>query len=305
MAVIALAGCAVSADLVRERIDTGGAAPYLAALNDSQFPGPTLTPLRYQGVVFQKVASRTAGLTVFLGDSVMQQYGPRIAHTIAAHPERFNSVIFATAGGCPPIEHTVRLPQLRFPLCPRSTAAAYALAASPQVDTVVIGAAWYGYFSPSQHEMVFDNGSVRRVFPDPEAQELAYQALSESLARLRASGKRVFLILQPPAGAAFDPQTMFTGSRFGRIAPVAQVKPFDLDDYHARNAAPRARLTAIAAGTGAILIDPARHLCAAHSCPVLDEAGAPVYTDSVHMRPAYSRRAASFLDQTLERRPAL
>jgi len=301
MSAVALAGLTIGSGRLAERIDSRSAAPYLAALNDSEFPGPALRPLRYDGIVFQKVSSRTSGLTVFIGDSVMQQYAPRIAHALAAEPARFNSVIFAAAGGCAPIENTVRLPQMRFPLCARSTAAAYALAASAQVDTVVVGAAWNGYFSDSQREMLFNDGKVRKAFPDPEAQELAWNALRKSLVRLRAAGKRVFVILQPPAGAAFDPQTMYRGTRLGTIEAVAKIAPFDLADYELKNAAPRARLAAIAAATGAIVIDPAQHLCSGGSCPVLDDAGAPLYTDGIHMRPAYSRRAANFLDQTLEK----
>ncbi|NHZ40067.1 acyltransferase family protein [Massilia aquatica] len=299
MVAIAVFGLAIGTSVLRERIDTHGAEPYLAALNDSQYPGPTLAPLRYEGVVFQKAASRGPGLTVFLGDSVMQQYGPRIEHAVASDPARFSTVIFATAGGCPPIEHTVRLPQIRFPLCPKTVKAAYALANSGAVDTVVVGAAWYGYFNAGQHELLVDKNGVQKAFPAADAQELAYASLRESLATLRKNGKRVFLVLQPPAGAAYDPQSMYTGSRFASIAPLPKVPGFDLADFRKRNAAPLARLTAIAAETGAIVIEPAQSMCKDQLCPVLDEHGAPLYTDSIHMRPDYSRRAASFLDQTM------
>ncbi len=304
MVAIAVFGLAIGTSVLRERIDTHGAEPYLAALNDSQYPGPTLAPLRYDGVVFQKAASRGPGLTVFLGDSVMQQYGPRIEHAVASDPARFSTVIFATAGGCPPIEHTVRLPQIRFPLCPKTVKAAYALANSGAVDTVVVGAAWYGYFNAGQHELLVDKNGVQKAFPAADAQELAYASLRESLATLRKNGKRVFLVLQPPAGAAYDPQSMYTGSRFGAIAPLPKVPGFDLADFHQRNAAPLARLTAIAAETGAIVIEPAQSMCQGQLCPVLDDNGAPLYTDSIHMRPDYSRRAASFLDQTMLNGPA-
>ncbi|MDQ1817451.1 acyltransferase family protein [Massilia sp. CCM 9210] len=304
MVAIAVLGLTIGTSLLRERIDTHGAEPYLAALNDSQFPGPTLAPMRYDGVVFQKAASRGPGLTVFLGDSVVQQYSPRIEHVVAGDPARFSSVIFATAGGCPPIEHTVRLPQFRFPLCPKTVKAAYALANSPEVDTVVLGAAWYGYFNIGQHELLYEKGAIKKTFPAADAQELAYASLRASIANLRKNGKRVFLVLQPPSGSAFDPQSMYTGSRFGAIAPVPKVPAFDLADYRQRNAAPLARLTAIAADTGAIVIEPARFMCKGNVCPVLDETGSPLYTDTIHMRPAYSRRAASFLDPAIVRAPA-
>ena len=301
MAGVAALSVLISTNVLRERIEINGAEPLLAALNDTDFPGPSLQPLRYRGVVFQEMRSQGSGVTVFLGDSIMQQFGPRIEHVIAADPARFHSVVFATAGGCPPIEHTHRLPQLRHPRCASVVRAAYALAAE-RADVVVIGAAWYGYFNEGQHEVVFDDGMQRAVFPDTLAQDLAYRALQASMARLRGMGKRVYLLLQPPAGAAFNPQTMFTGSRFGAIAPVARVAQFDLAGYRQRHAAARARLVAIAGAAGAHVIEPAEYLCRANLCPVQDASGAPLYTDDVHMRPAYSRRAAGFLDQTIRRR---
>lgn len=298
MGAVALAGLAITTNLVRERIDVNGAEPYLAALNDSNFPGPSMTPVRHDGIVFQKVAGRGPGLTVFLGDSVVEQYGPRIEQSLAS-PTPFNSVIFATAGGCAPIEKTIRLPQFRFPLCPKTLKAAYALANSPEVDTVVIGAAWYGYFNKGQNELLYDDGAVRKAFPDPAAQELAFQSLRDSIAHLRSNNKRVFLILQPPSGNEFNPQAMYTGSRFDAIRPLANVPPFDLAAYRERTAAARERLLAIVRETGAKEIEPAQFMCNGNTCPVVERDGSPIYTDGVHMRPAYTRRAVSFLDKTL------
>jgi peptidoglycan/LPS O-acetylase OafA/YrhL len=299
MCAIALVAVAIATGMLRERIDIHGAEQYLAALNDRDFPGPTLTPIRYDGIVFQKAASRAPGMTVFLGDSLMEQYGPRIAHAIGSNPERYQTVVFATAGGCPPIERIIRLPRFRFPLCTKTTEAAYALANSANADTVVIGAAWYGYFSDNEHNLLIDDGKGRLAFPAPRAQELAFESLRQSLVRLHANGKRVFLILQPPGGTEFHPQSMYTGSRFASITRRPIIAPLDLKPYRQRHAVTRNRLVAIAKETGATVIDPIDYLCGDDACPVIDEAGDPIYTDSMHMRPAYSRRAAVFLDQTI------
>ncbi len=300
MACVGLAGLLIASGTLRERIDTHGAAPYLAALNDTDFPGATFKPWRYNDVVLQKAASPGPGLTVFLGDSVMQHYGPRVEQQVAADPARFQSVVFATAGGCPPIRHIVRLPRIKYPTCQKSTDAAYALANSAAADKVVIGAAWYGYFN-GQTDLLYDDGKTRLPFPDARAQELAYESLRQSIATLRQNGKQVFLILQPPAGKRFDPRSMYTGSRFGGIYPVDPVPPFDLKDYLTRNATVRERLLAIAHQSGARPIEPTEYLCKGDICPVLDEQGSPLYTDTVHLRPSYARRAATFLDQTMTR----
>jgi hypothetical protein len=175
MVLMAILGVLANTGTIRERIETNGADIYLNALNDHDFPGPTFVPFRYQGMLFQKVPSQAPGLTVFLGDSLVQQYGPYIEQAIASQPAKFHSVIFATANGCVPILHTVRLPLTQFPLCRKATEAAYDLANKPEVDTVVIGASWYVYFRDSSLDLWFENGSVRQAFPGADATENAFE----------------------------------------------------------------------------------------------------------------------------------
>ncbi|WP_256080032.1 acyltransferase family protein [Massilia sp. YIM B04103] len=299
MAAAAVVGLAVAFGLVHERINVHGAEVYLNALNDSDFPGAKMVPYRHQGTLFQKVGSPAQGVTVFIGDSLMQQYGPYVEAALAQQPARFNSVIFATSGGCPPIQKAVRLPLIRYSHCPQTVDAAYDLALRPEVNTVVIGASWGGYFSPAQHELEMADQGARLAFPAAAAMDRAYQSLQHSVAQLRAQGKRVFIVLQPPSGDAYDPRKMYTGSRFGSIQPVAQIAPLSLQAFAAENAATRERLLGIAQATGAQVINPLDFLCDGTLCPVLDQQGAPLYTDSIHMRPAYSRRAAGYLEPTL------
>ncbi|TFW34549.1 acyltransferase family protein [Massilia horti] len=305
MLAAVLAGVLVGAGAIRERIDARGAETYLDALNDSDFPGPGFAPYRYQGVLFEMVRSQAPGITLFLGDSVVQQYGPYIEATLAAQPRSYRSVMFATAGNCPPIPHAYPLPMVRNALCQPTVRAGYAFAARPEVDTVVIGAAWYGYFLAHSGGLLFDDGRRQLEFPDPAAMDAAYQALEQAIRDLRQRGKRVFLLLQPAMGPAFDPRNMITGSRLGRIRPLARIEPVRLDRFLADNAGPHERLSAIARRAGAELIDPTRFLCADNACPVLGPDGAPVYTDTMHMRPAYSRAAAGYLARTIAREPAV
>jgi peptidoglycan/LPS O-acetylase OafA/YrhL len=299
MAVAVLAGLLVHAGAIRERIDARGAELFLNALNDSDFPGRTFVPYRYKGVLFQKVNSRGPGLTVFLGDSVVQQYGPYIEQAIASDPDRYHTVVFATAGNCPPIQHTFPLPKMRYALCPPTVDAGYEYASRPDVDTVVIGGAWYGYFNGSGRDLLFDDGKVQLEFPDERAKDSAYRSLEHSLAQLKKHGKRVFLLLQPPMGSSFDPRNMVEGSRFDRIRPLARIEPVSLERFLKDNADARERLIRVARATGVELIDPTDFLCADNHCPVLDTDGTPVYTDTMHMRPRYSRSAAGYLSRTI------
>ena len=184
-------------------------------------------------------------------------------------------------------------------MCPRTVAAAYRLGSIPDVKKVVIGAAWYGYFSPGQQELIYDDGSVRAQFPSKRAQDLTFMALEQSIAQLRTRGKEVYLVLQPPAGAEFDPRSMFTGSRLGEIRPRLNIKPFDIVAFNTKIKAQRGRLVEIAVRTGVHIIDPSNSMCSALNCSVIAADGTPLYTDSVHMRPAYTRRVGHFLDPTI------
>lgn len=305
MAVLTAGGLAVAGGHLRERIDAHGADIYLNALNDSDFPGPLFEPLRYRGITFQQLPSKGSGRTVFLGDSVMQQYGPYVEQAVRERAAQINTVVFATAGGCPPIPGAVRLPLTKFPRCRQAVDAAYALAGQDGVDTVVIGADWNGYFQDSNHDLNFDTGNGQLAFPAPAAMDAAYQSLQQAMAALRARGKQVVLLLQPPSGPAYDPRHMYTGSRFGRIEPRPHIADVALDQYVADHAKSRQRLLDIAARTGAQVIDPGPYLCRANVCPVRDAGGQPLYTDPIHMRPAYAKRAASYLAPTIAARASL
>lgn len=305
MAVTVLAGVLIHAGLIRERLRAPGAEIYLHALNDSGFPGPKLTPLRYGNSLFQKVDGRGPGVTVFLGDSVMEHYGPFIEHAISNQPGQFRSAVFATQGSCLPIRHVIPLPKYKYTRCLATVEDGYAFAKLPEVEAVVVGAAWAGYFQdPHGGSLVFDNGVKLLDFLDPLAKEEAYRTLAHTLKELKALGKQVFLLQQPPMGPSFDPRNMITGSRFDSIRPLPRIEPLKLDQFIADNAVSRNRLIEIARSVGAELIDPTASLCKDNICPVVGTDGAPAYTDTMHMRPSYSRSAAQYLTQTITPRLA-
>lgn len=300
MGIVGAAGVLIAAGAISQRINPGQADIYLAALNDTAFPGPMFVPYRFEHVKFQKVTGHTESLTVFIGDSLIEQYGPRIEALAANSELAIGSAIFATGGGCVPIPDVVALPIFRFPSCRKRIEAAFSLARHSDVTSVVIGAGWYDYFSPHQRNLEFYDGLGHRfTFPDRQAVDGAYGALEVQMSALIQAGKRVYLILPPPMGTLFDPRSMYTGSRFDTIRPAASGGLFKIEEYEAANAAPLKRLRAIANRTGAIVIDPAETLCVDGVCPVVDAQGHPISTDGVHLRPQFVRRSVTYIDQTL------
>jgi peptidoglycan/LPS O-acetylase OafA/YrhL len=299
MACFGVLGMMVKAGLLHERMQATGVARYMGALNDLGFPDPAMKPLRYHGSLFQQLAGQGRGTTVLIGDSVMEQYAPLVSEGLRDARFDRGKVIFATQGGCLPIEGAVRLPRLRYPTCTTSVGDAYRLAASADVDTVVIAASWYGYFADWQVDVQMPVGGSLQTFPAKGAQQAAYATLEQSIARLVGAGKRVYLILQPPSGNLFDPRSMITGSRFGEMKPRTDMEPFRVDRFYKDNAAPRQRLLQIAQATGAIPIDPVDTICKDGICPTVNTAGEPIYTDPVHMRPFYVRSKVRYLDPAL------
>jgi peptidoglycan/LPS O-acetylase OafA/YrhL len=299
MACFGVLGAMVKAGLLQERMPSNAVARYMGALNDLGFPDPAMKPLRYHGSLFQQLAGRGRGTTVLIGDSVMEQYAPLVSQGLREARFDRGKVIFATQGGCLPIEGAVRLPRLRYPTCVTSVADAYRLAASQEVDTVVIAASWYGYFADWQVDVQVPVDGQLQTFPARPAQQAAFATLQQSIARLREAGKRVFLILQPPSGNLFDPRSMITGSRFGEMKPRTGMEPFRVSRFYSDNAAPRNRLLQIAQATGAVAIDPVDTICKDGVCPTVTAAGEPIYTDPVHMRPFYVRSKVHYLDAPL------
>jgi peptidoglycan/LPS O-acetylase OafA/YrhL len=304
MACLGALGALVHHGVIRERIETNGAERYLRALNDVGFPDPAMTRLQYHGSLFQQLSGQGEGVTVLLGDSLMEQYAPLVADGLSKRRFNRKAVIFATAGGCPPIKGAVRLPMIRYPTCSQTVDNGYLLAASREVDTVVIAASWHGYFSPSQRDLVMQVDGDREQFPAKRAQEMAWVSLQQSIQKLRDLDKRVFLILQPPSGDLFDPRSMITGSRFGEMKPRTVMESFRIDTFHRRYSAQRDRLLGIARLTGALVVDPVDTICANGTCSPLNAAGEPIYTDPVHMRPYFVRTAIHYLDDALSSPPA-
>jgi hypothetical protein len=299
MACFGVLGLLAQAGLLRERMPASGVARYMRALNDLGFPDPAMKPLRYRGSLFQQLSGSGRGTTVLLGDSVMEQYAPLVSQGLREARFDRKTVIFATQGGCPPIPGAIRLPRLRYPTCTQAVGDAFQLAASNEVDTVVVAASWYGYFADWWVDLQMPVDGQLATFPAKPAHEAAFASLHHSVARLRELGKRVFIILQPPSGNLFDPRSMITGSRFGEMKPRTGMEPFSVARFRSENAEARNRLLEIARATGAIPVDPVDYLCKGGTCPALTAAGEPIYTDPVHMRPFFVRSRVHYLDQAL------
>ena len=252
--------------------------------------------------------SRVADTTLFIGDSHIQQYWPRIVYLVDTYPDAARSVLFAAYAGCPILPGMNSLRQPRD--CDGFFTYATEQALQPRVDTVVFGAFWelylLGEYRLERRQGVYSSRDVLRVSLrlDSRGTQLALAQFERLLARLVSSGRRVFLILSNPTSPQFDPPSMIPPRV--RLSPHAPPS-FSADHDRRVDAAPYEsyvaplmdRLRAIAARTGAQVLDPRSTLCAGMTCPAVGSDGTPLYIDSSHLRASFARERASFLDETL------
>jgi hypothetical protein len=240
------------------------------------FPGHDLTPVPAStGYYFVR---GTAGSRVlFMGDSHVQQYYPRIDRLLTDHPDETKSIVFVSRLGCPPVSYFEGLVN---PKCKGLKEEAVSIAEELNVDTVVLAAGWY-------HYAAFDVAG-----PDD-----AYRDLTATIQRFRNKGRRVYLILPIPKGDAFAPAQLVKRS-FSRAG-------FSVVQYIERTEVDRwvkpigTRLRAIANSTGAIAVDPVDYICSSVDCPTFADDGLPLYFDESHLRPDYVREHITYLDDIL------
>jgi peptidoglycan/LPS O-acetylase OafA/YrhL len=268
----------------------------MQAAHSPSFPGPHLrsldqsdSPLREQGV--------NSATALFLGDSFVEQYYPRVDWLLETQASSLVSVVFATSGGCPPIP---AVEEAHHQYCKGLLGRAERFAQRPNVTRVVIGANWLGYFvQPDpryQYYIEGARGEESLLLGSPGA-DLAFIQLQEMIAHYRNMGKEVYLILQSPNDVALDPRR-FIRSRWGPDAFQVRPSVARRDSIVRPSLLLDARLRAVGEAAGAHIIDPIDYLCGSE-CPTITPDGWPVYRDGGHLEPEYVRSHVHFLDSLL------
>lgn len=260
------------------------------AAGEWEYPGKLLAA-NIPGIDYFQQQSGRGQVTLFVGDSNIEQYSPRIEELIASDPKNTNGVIFKTGGGCLPIpgspydvahKHCVVLMQDALRI----------VKGKSEVDTVVIGALWNDYLALG--------GAMTKKFGAGSAEYVeALERLDAYIKVLRAMDKKIFLVLNIPTGNALDPKYMAKRdlTAFPKVLSVrgGVVKRDDLEKAYGRI---QADLANIGRNSGAEVIRPMDYLCTP-DCSGLDSKGEPIYKDKNHLRPSYVRINADFMDVTV------
>lgn len=228
--------------------------------------------------------------TIYIGDSNMQQYAPRIGKMLSGAGGRRGAYFIASGGTRPVpgffIDATYPHKELF-----EAFEDAYA---DPAVDTVVLAASWYNAANKICHVDGFSMDTA-------EGKKRFEQNLTEFISRIKREGKRVVLIGSLPLGR-LDPKknvvrglwpVSFTidatqGAYLERMRTFPHVATMD------------PLLQRVVKATGIEYIEPKEYLCADGFCPAVDERlRLPIYKDGGHLANTYVREHMTFLDDLI------
>ncbi len=304
MVMLALVGAAAQLRWLGPRNDDPSIQAIMSASADWVYPD-ALKPFTFEGQRFERIDGGPRQV-LLIGDSHVEQFRARALALAERRPQDVSTLLFATRGACPPIPDLI---EDRDPICGERLAAALDLARTPAVQAVVIGGCWSCYFDVSQapaaasappppdHYYYRDAQGQRHMLRGGDGVPQSMAALGRLLAELRAMGKTTYLLLNIPVGPDFEPRSRLTGNRLQAMtaAPVTPMAPLPPSQ-----AALHAQLRQLALDNGAIPLDPMAGLCRPDGlCVRADATGDPVYKDATHLRAAYAREAATFLDPAL------
>jgi peptidoglycan/LPS O-acetylase OafA/YrhL len=269
--------------------------PVVEAQRDWDFPPQSLTPIKFNDSIFYG-RTGAGGRVVFIGDSNIQQYAPRVDAIAGLGAGVTKSVLFATHGGCLPIRGVT---EDAHPGCETFLRDAMVAALSGDVTSVVIGASWHSYFT-SKNDYRFNraDGMQQPIGAGGSGANEAFASLAAMIRELRGAGKEVFLLLNMPVGTAFDPSISVSRPLVSRFLPAPKTS-MSRQEVETMLSVVNEKLTETADVAGAQIIDPVKFLCSDELCTQFDADGTSRYKDATHLRASYVRRSVEFLDSQL------
>lgn len=276
----------------------------VTAFGDWSYPKGLQRRKSGEAIFYVKDGAKTK--TLFLGDSHIQQYAPRIVHLLKENPLN-NTAVFATPGGCPPIPNVYKSGDV---LCAVTRDAAIEYINESDVKNVVIGASWNNYLlgqikkpvdQVTSRESYYyqEENDKKNFFRGGNGAPLALKKL-ESFLNTISQTKKVFFVLDNPAGKNFSPKSFFKGSRLTQTYGTLSIKKNQRANYPIEQQQLRDKMKIMAKRTGVIIIDPVLNLCAKQRCMVTTEDGQFIYRDESHFRPFFVEQHANFMDITLQ-----
>lgn len=250
-----------------------------SAKKDWKFPPTSFVAMPSDSIYALTHASLASEKKVlFMGDSNLEQYGPRIEAQLAERPAATAGVILVPIQKDCDILNAVITEQG----CKTQLDALHRLAEDPSITRVVLIVAWLKY-----EKYLMDS-----------ATQIKLATFLKSLSK----GKQLFILRNIPA----DPSNLSPDAQVSRGLSIhggtltLHPRTSTVEGYKQRFKEIDAQLQHIASITSAKLVSPVDYLCPLGTCPAVDEEDNFLYIDAGHLTASYARKAAVYIDPLLE-----
>jgi peptidoglycan/LPS O-acetylase OafA/YrhL len=238
--------------------------------------------------------------TLYVGDSHMEQYAPRIRVLIDQGKAADRGAVFLTRGGFLPIYDIVTTDKPGDIGFPKTL---FESVLDPSVDRVVVCANWCYYFNIGGPMHLAHNHPMDK----PEGMDAALGDLESFLQSLQSRGIHPYLVLNMPGSMGYDPKLMIQRGLLGGFSiSESRLTAKEFLEAKGRMTCTQGdlmdRMRAIAARTGTTIIDPMPVMAPDGVC-VRFEGRKPIYHDLAHLTSSYVRKHASFMDPTISKEP--
>lgn len=257
------------------------------------YPG-NLEEFKFKEGSFRQQKSNNSETVLFLGDSNVEQYYPRVDALIQTHPKIAKSVIFS-ALGCSPIPNVSGINRGH---CQKQLSLAADLVIEQRnIKTVVMTAFWPNYLSDAARFYFIDNGVKRPIAVGNTAYKMALDNLSEYIQKIKKENVDVILILNIPSGQKLDPKMLVERSILLPYLSLKKEFSMSESEMNPEYAVIKQDLISIAKNNNIQYIDPINYLCSKGNCSSVDKSGMPIYRDHAHLSPEFMRHVGlKFID---------
>jgi hypothetical protein len=261
---------------------------YQAAKDSDMLKG--LAAVNKSGLFYVHKVGGNGPQTLFLGDSNMQQYAPRLLNLLKDNQAEERGAILMTENGMLPLGNTVSNQSRDSSLLISSFKKE--LETNNKIDRVVIASRWCTYFGVTSRWKT--DGISLATFA---GKQKALDELDALLGTLVKQGKKVFLVLSIPTGSELDPKGIYPRNFMG--FQESRERILTKETFLKKNGELLSEIASIGRQNGAEVIDPIDYLCTNGICIAEDELGIPIRFDDGHLRPGYVRERVKYLDGTV------
>jgi len=252
-----------------------------AAMGDGIFnPTSGMNVHKVDGITVARIGTGS-GNVLFIGDSVVFQYGPRVQYLFDTG-QLHNAVYFLVGPHCAPVPGVIQ--GGLFANCNNLTSVVTELVAEKHFKTIIVGANWAGY------EGMTRSASISDFYANLKAEVDSYVH----------GGSAVYLILAPVSSQDFDPNLMVKRSAFGFSIKKNIENGVPLKSLIDGSASVNRELLEISETTGSTPLNPLQDVCGdGPFCSAFFDNGSPKFVDNLHLRPSFVATHITLFDPIL------